>query len=82
MMNRKEIEKKLEKVFRDVFDDEKINLFNEMTADDIEEWDSLMHIHLILAIEKVFNISFNTTEVANTENVGEFIDLVIDKNEK
>lgn len=81
-MNRKEIEKKLEKVFRDVFDDENINLFNEMTADDIEEWDSLMHIHLILAIEKVFNINFNTSEVANTENVGEFIDLVKDKNEK
>jgi len=81
-MNRKEIEKKLEKVFRDVFDDEKINIFNEMTADDIEEWDSLMHIHLILAIEKVFNIHFDTTEVVNTENVGEFIDLLIDKHEK
>ena len=81
-MDRKEIEKKLEIVFRDVFDDENITLFNEMTADDIEEWDSLMHIHLILAIEKVFNINFNTTEVSNTENVGEFIDLVKDKNEK
>ena len=81
-MNRKEIEKKLEKVFRDVFDDEKINIFNEMTANDIEEWDSLMHIHLIIAIEKVFNIRFDTTEVVNTENVGEFIDLVIDKHEK
>ena len=53
-----------------------------MTANDIEEWDSLMHIHLIIAIEKVFNIHFDTTEVVNTENVGEFIDLVIDKHEK
>ena len=81
-MNRKEIEKKLEKVFRDVFDDEKINIFNEMTANDIEEWDSLMHIHLIIAIEKGFDIHFDTTEVVNTANVGEFIDLLIDKHEK
>ena len=78
-MNIKEIEKKLEKVFHDVFDDEEINIFNEMTANDIEEWDSLMHIHLIIAIEKVFDIHFDTSEVVNTSNVGEFIDLLIKK---
>ena len=78
-MNRKEIGKKLEKVFRDVFDDEKINIFNEMKANDIEEWDPLMHIHLIIAIENDFDIKFDTNEVINTANVGEFIDLLINK---
>ena len=50
-----------------------------MTANDIEEWDSLMHIHLILAIEKDFDIRFDLHEIVKTTNVGEFIDLLINK---
>ena len=78
-MNKLDVEKKLQNVFRDVFDDEDINIFEEMTADDIEEWDSLMHIHLIIGIEKVFDVKFDTSEVVETENVGEFINLLINK---
>lgn len=78
-MDRKEIKNKLEKIFRAVFDDEEINIFNEMTANDIEEWDSLMHIHLIISIEKAFDVHFNTAEVLAIENVGEFIELLNDK---
>ena len=78
-MDESAIRDKLQNIFRDVFDDETINIFNEMTTNDIEEWDSLMHIHLIIAIEKVFDVRFDTSEVVNTANVGEFIDLLIQK---
>jgi len=54
------IKNKLEKIFRVVFDDEEICINDEMTADDIEEWDSLMHIHLLIAIEKDFDVRFST----------------------
>ena len=72
-MKEKDIKDKLQEIFRDVFDDEEINIYDEMTADDIEEWDSLMHIHLLLSIEKVFNVRFKTSEVMDISNVGEFI---------
>ena len=46
---------KLQDIFRDVFDDDEIELFDEMTSDDVEDWDSLSHVNLILRIEKEFN---------------------------
>ena len=70
------LKEKLEKTFREVFDDENICLTENMTAEDIEEWDSLMHIHLLLAIEKTFDISFSTSEVVSISNVGEFMKLL------
>lgn len=73
-----EIRKKLQEVFCDVFDDE-IEIFDEMTAKDIEDWDSLMHIQLIIAIEKAFQVKFSAQEVAQVNNVGEFIQLIDSK---
>ena len=70
---------KLQEVFQDVFDDDSIELFDEMTAMDIEDWDSLMHINLILAIEKAFGLKFTTEEISNTKNVGAFIALIQEK---
>lgn len=67
---------RLEKVFRDVFDDEEIEITNEMTADDIEEWDSLTHVQLIVAVEEEFGCKFSTVEVMKLKNVGEFINLI------
>lgn len=69
----------MQDIFRRIFDDDSILLFDEMTADDIEDWDSLMHIDLILEIEKVFSIKFTTEEVLKTSNVGEFIRLIENK---
>jgi len=69
----------LERVFRDVFEDESICLRDDMTAEDIEEWDSLMHINLIIAIEKNFNIRFTTMDVMNLENVGQFVQMLESK---
>ena len=66
-----DVKENLQDIFRRIFDDDSILLFDEMTADDIEDWDSLMHIDLILEIEKVFSIKFTTEEVLKTSNVGE-----------
>lgn len=71
-----DIKTRLQNVFRDVFDDEKIELFDEMSAKDIEEWDSLTHIQLIVAVENEFKLRFKTAEISELKNVGEFIKLV------
>ena len=74
-----DIKTKLQEVFRDVFDDEEIELRDGMTAADIEDWDSLAHIQLIVAAEKAFGVKFSTAEVGRLKNVGEFIALIADK---
>lgn len=71
-----ELKEKLQEVFRDVFDDDDIVIFEEMTAKDIEDWDSLMHIQLIVAIEKAFQVKFSTKDVKDIKNVGEFMELI------
>jgi acyl carrier protein len=71
---------RLSRIFRDVFDDETINVRDDMTSRDIEGWDSLMHIDLIYAIEKEFTIVFTTGEAGSTlKNVGELRTLVEEK---
>jgi len=71
-----EIQSRLQEVFRDIFDDQAIVLFREMTAKDIEDWDSLTHINLVVAVEKEFGLKFNLTEIKGLKNVGEMIDLL------
>jgi acyl carrier protein len=66
-------------VFRDVFDDEEMSIFPEMTAADCEDWDSLAQIQLIVAVERKFNIKFSTDEVLRLKNVGEFAALTESK---
>lgn len=63
-------------VFRDVFDDDDLMLTPATTAADIEEWDSLNHIRLVLSVEKQFGLSFSAAEVGVLKNVGEFADLI------
>ena len=78
-MSREEVYQQLNEVFRDVFDDEDITVNDATTADDIEDWDSLEHINLIVAVEKKFNIKFNMGEVNKFKNVGEMVDEIIAK---
>ncbi len=73
------IYQKLTATFRDVFDDESIVAVPEMTADDVQDWDSLSHIQLIVAIEKAFQIKFSTSEIARLQNVGELAALIQSK---
>lgn len=76
-MERTEILAKVQEIFRDVLDNEDIVLTNETTADDIEEYDSLSHIQLIVAIEKKFNIKFSAIDIIAWDNVGELIDCIL-----
>ncbi len=78
-MNREELTAKLTEVFRDVFDDEEIVLSDATTADDIEAWDSLEHISLIAAVEKAFKMRFTMREVSGMKNVGEMIDILMQR---
>ena len=75
-MTREEIFAQLTEIFQDVFDDDEIVLTDATTADDIEDWDSLEQINLLVAIEKQFNIKFQLADVADLENVGAMADLV------
>jgi len=63
-------------VFREVFDDDSINLTRSMTADDVEEWDSLTHMNLVIALELKFKIKFALGELQTLKNVGEMLDLI------
>lgn len=71
-----DILKKLEDIFRDIFDDEDIVLTNETTANDIEDWDSLAQINLLVAIKKEFKINFDLEEVSKYKNVGDMVEAV------
>jgi len=66
-------------VFRTVFDQPDLVLHNAMTAADVENWDSLNHIDLIVAIEKKFKIKFTTREVTGLKTVGDLADLTAKK---
>ena len=73
-MTRDEILERLTGVFRDIFDDDDIDLTIETTAADIEEWDSLNQIKIILACEKAFGIKLNARDINTLENVGAMVD--------
>lgn len=75
-MTREDIFARLTDIFRNVFDDDEIVLTDGTTADDIEDWDSLEQINLLVAIEKRFNIKFQLADVSHLENVGAMVDLV------
>lgn len=75
-MNQTEVIARLQEVFDDVFL-EPVKLTPELSADDVEEWDSLIHIALVVAVEKSFDIRFRVGEVEGTKNVGEFANLIV-----
>lgn len=73
------LRQRLNDIFCEVFDDESIRITDAMTAQDVEEWDSLNHINLIVAVQRSFKIKFTVGEVNNLANVGEFIALIRSK---
>jgi acyl carrier protein len=70
---------RLNEVFRDVFDDEDLVVTPQLTANDVEGWDSLTHIRLVLSVEKEFGVKFSSGDVARLKNVGEFAELIAKK---
>lgn len=77
-MKREDIFSKLNEIFEDVLElDETPELTDATSANDIEEWDSLSHIPLIVEIEKTFNIKFTSKEILKWNNVGEMVDTIL-----
>lgn len=70
-MDYNEIVKQVNDIFIDVLDNDKITLEPSTTAKDIEEWDSLTHIQLIVAVEQQFKIRFSSTQLNNWKTVGD-----------
>jgi len=70
------IRTELTAVFREVFDDPAITLRDEMTAADVEAWDSLNHFALIIAVERTFRIRLTLAEIQRLDNVGALIKLI------
>ena len=75
-MSREEIYEQLNEVFRDVFDDDTIEVNDQTTSRDIEDWDSLEHINLNAAIETQFGMKFTMGQVVTMKNVGEMVDII------
>jgi acyl carrier protein len=71
-----EFEDQVQNVFREVFDRDDLAIYNEMQAKEVEGWDSLTHITLIMTLEDTFKIKFTTREVMGFQNVGEMLDCL------
>lgn len=71
-----EIIKILEPHYREILEEPNLNLTRELTADDVDTWDSLNHILLIIKCEEVLKIKFNAEELSDLINFGEFLDLI------
>ncbi len=78
-MDNSEILTKLQPVFQEVFDEDDLIVTPEMTADDIDEWDSLSNVRLMISIEVEFGIKVKASEVANLSHVGLLVDLISKK---
>ena len=78
-MTRTDIYEKLKEIFIDVLDLDDVELTDETTANDIEEWDSLNHIPLVVAVEKAFQVNFTSLEIMKWKNVGEMVDSIEQK---
>lgn len=77
-MSREEVYERLNKVFRDVFDDESITLRDDTTANDIEDWDSFEHINLVVAVQDEFSFKIPMGKVVTMKNVGEMVDIIME----
>jgi len=79
-MQRSDILKKINDIFIDVLDNPGIVLSDQTTAGDVEGWDSLSHIQIVVSVEKAFKLRFTSREIQSWANVGEMIDCISSKN--
>ncbi|WP_347035325.1 acyl carrier protein [Bacteroides ovatus] len=78
-MTKNEIMVQVQEIFCDVLDNEDIVLTDTTTSDDIEEWDSLSHIQLVVSIEKSFKLKFTAADISSWRNVGEMCEAIAAK---
>ena len=76
-MTREEVFERLNKVFQEVFDDETIEVNDDTSSEDIDDWDSFEHINLIVAVEEEFSIKIPMGKVVTMKNVGEMADIIL-----
>ena len=77
-MTREELYQRLYAVFRDILDDESIELHDDTVADDVEGWDSFEHINLIVGVEEEFGFKIPMGKVVSMKNVGEMVDIILE----
>lgn len=75
-MNTAQIQEELNGIFRDIFDDDSLQIRPQMTAQDVKDWDSFNHINLIVAVEAKFHIKFKTAELESLRNVGHLMEMI------
>ncbi len=75
-MTETEVLSRLQEIFDDVFL-EQVVVTRDLSAKDVEEWDSLLHISIVVIVEERFGIKFRVGEVESTRNVGDFVDLIL-----
>ena len=78
-MTHSEIMEIVQRIFREVFDDDTLVIEDSTNSSDIEDWDSLEHITLVVTMEKEFGLKFDLKEVNELANVGEMVDLIASK---
>ena len=78
-MNKNEILAKVQEVFREELEVEDLELTYETTADDVEEWDSLSHVQLVMALEKAFKIKFTSREILTWNNIDNLVNCINSK---
>lgn len=78
-MEREEILEQLQDIFRNVLKNDDVVLDDDTTADDVEGWDSLAHVTIVIAIEKHFNVKFSVKEMLKWNSVGKMVDSIISK---
>ena len=78
-MERNKVFERLNEIFRDNFDDPSIEVVETTVADDIPAWDSLEHINLVNEIEEAFEMQFTMKEVTGMKNVGEMVDIILER---
>ena len=78
-MSAAEIFPALTDLFRDIFDEDDLELTPATTAAEVEGWDSLSHIRMILAVEQRFGVRFSASQVSTLPNVGALVDLIATK---
>ena len=78
-MKTEDILKQVNEIFIDILDNDQVIIAETTTANDVEEWDSLTHIQLVVAIEKHFKIRFTSKEIQSWNNVGEMLNCILEK---
>ena len=78
-MLREEGARRLTAIMRDIFDEDDVEYRDDLTADDVEGWDSLSHVPFLVAVEKNFGLRFTSSEMDSFKNVGELLDVIVQR---